>query len=144
MLEASAPVIPPGVPEGMDVILAAVFPVLEVDAQLERGLRSGHEFLLTDAEQPVEMDQRWNGGLAHAHGADLVGLDELDVEHLAQSLRDRGGDHPSGGAAPCDHDLADGLVLQDASSNDCCAVVGVSDRGVPCCRVPRSARLKEC
>src|SRR5688572_2889837 len=92
MLEACGPMILARDAEGMNVVLAQIFrrrvaPVLELDTQLERGLRRGHEFLLVDLEQAVEGDQGGNRRLADTHGTDLVGLDQLDVEHLAQRLR---------------------------------------------------------
>jgi hypothetical protein len=98
--------------EGMEVVLADVAPVLELDAELEGGLRGGHELLLVDAQQLVVGEQRRDGGLADADGADLVGLDEPDVERLAEHLGQQGGDHPAGGAAPGDDDAADGLGAQ--------------------------------
>src|SRR5690606_19455617 len=99
-------------PEGMDVALARCLPALERDAQLDRALRGGEVFLLAYPEQAVEGAQRRDRGLAHADRADLLRLDQGDVQHLAERARQRGGGHPAGGSAPGDHHATDGSVGQ--------------------------------
>jgi hypothetical protein len=110
VLEAGGPVVGAGQAEGVDIVLAARAPALEADAQLEGGVGGGHEFLLADVEQAVEVDQARDGRLAYAHGADLVGFDQGDVEHLAERARERRRGHPAGRAAAGDDDAAHLLV----------------------------------
>jgi len=110
VLEAGRPVVLAGHPEAVEVVLADVAPAFEVDAQLEHGLRLGHELLLVDAAQLVEGQQRRDRGLADADGADLVGLDQRDGQALAQRLGQARGCHPAGGAAAGDDDAAHGLA----------------------------------
>ena len=111
VLEARGPVVLAREPEGVDVVLPHVAPVLEADAELEGGLRGGHELLFVDVEQLVEGQQRGDRGLAHAHGADLVGLDQADVQRLAQRLAQAGRHHPAGRAAAGDDDAPHALAV---------------------------------
>ena len=104
--------------EGMDVRVPRPGPVHELDAELDAGLRGAHEFVLVDLHGPVEVADRRNRGLAHAHGADLIGLDELDViGHTLRHPRERGRGHPAGGAAADDHDFSN-FALHLSSSPD--------------------------
>ena len=103
MLEARRPVVLAGGAEGVNVVFAAVAPIFKSDAELERGLRGGHELLLVDSQQAMKRHERRNGRLAHAHGADLIGLHQPDVEQLAERFRQTRGHHPARGAAAGDH-----------------------------------------
>jgi hypothetical protein len=53
-----------------------------------------------------------------------VGLDQRDVEHLAEGARQRRRGHPAGGAAAGDHDAADGLVLLFHDVSCLCFLIG--------------------
>jgi hypothetical protein len=108
VLEACGPVVLAGLAEAVEVVPAHLAPALEPDAQLEGGLRGGHEGLFVYAQQAVEGLQRRDGRLAHAHGADLVGLDQRDVQQRAQRLGQPCSDHPACGATACDDDTPDG------------------------------------
>ena len=73
--------------ERMDVRCAQPRPVHELDAELEAGLRRAHELVLVDPHRAVEIHDRRNRGLAHADGADLVRLDQLDrIRHAGSML----------------------------------------------------------
>src|SRR5262245_2644986 len=89
----------------MNVRIADVRPVLEPDAELERCSGRAHELLLVDAQQLVGHTHRWNGGFPDSDGADLLRLDERDVEQLAELLRNGGRRHPTGSAAAGDDDF---------------------------------------
>jgi hypothetical protein len=78
-------------------------PVLELYAELECDLGLAHEVPLVDAQQLVESAQQRDGGLAHAHRADLIRLDQADVEVLAHQLAQCSSSHPAGGPAADDH-----------------------------------------
>jgi hypothetical protein len=58
----------PNSPNWWKVAVADGAPVLEFDAELERGLRGLDEIPLVDAKDLVIELQRGNGGFAHAHG----------------------------------------------------------------------------
>ena len=110
MLKARGPVVLARRAEGVDVVLAAVAPVLEADAELESALRGGHELLLVDLQQAMESHERRNGRFADAHGTDLVGLDQPDVEQLAERFRQPRGHHPARRATAGDHHAANAVL----------------------------------
>ena len=109
VLETSAPVIVTRGAEGVEVVLPNVLPVLEIDAELEGGVRGRHELRLVDAEQVVEGVQCRDRRLAHADGADFLGLHQLDIELLAQQLAHEGGHHPAGSTSASDDHTMEGL-----------------------------------
>ncbi len=91
--------------EGMHIAVTRQIPAAKLDAELERALRLAHEVRFVEAQQLVEVAQRRQGRFAHAHGADLVGLDQRHRVALGmQHLRAGGGTHPAGGAAADDDD----------------------------------------
>ena len=53
-------------------------------AELERGLGGAHELLLVEIEQAMERLDRGKRRLADTHRADLLGLDQRDVEQLTE------------------------------------------------------------
>src|SRR5205085_11747593 len=65
-------------PERMEVAVAELAPVHELDAELERRPGLADEIVLVDSDQRVEAEQGRDGGLADADDADLLGLDQRD------------------------------------------------------------------
>ena len=96
--------------KGVHVAVAQPRPVDKLDSQLEGGVGLPDEIGLVDTEEFVEQQDRRDRGLADAHRADRVGLDQGGLVILRPGdLRQGGGSHPAGGAAPDDDDIADAL-----------------------------------
>ena len=70
--------------ERVDVAIADLAPVFEQDAQLEGGLGGAHERRLVDPQQGVEGARRGDGRLPDADRADVLGLDQGDVQQRAE------------------------------------------------------------
>src|SRR5690348_14186102 len=87
----------------MDVAIPEPRPVLEGDAELDRAARDAEEFALIEVDDLVEDTHGRERGLADAHGADLLGLDQCDVHERTELLRKRRRHAPAGGTASCDH-----------------------------------------
>jgi hypothetical protein len=98
--------------ERVEIAGAGRAPVDELDAELERALGRGDELVLVDAEHPVESDQRRDGRLADADGADLLGFDQRDLgDAVVEEAREGRRGHPAGGAAADDDDIADRMFV---------------------------------
>src|SRR5437899_9188700 len=66
--------------EGMHVTLSEAGPVDELDPELVGGVRRTDEVVLVDFQQAVEQEDLRDRRLADPDGADLVGLDQLDLK----------------------------------------------------------------
>jgi len=97
--------------EAVEEAVADVAPVLELDAQLERGLGLADKVDLVQAQRGVVVAYGRQGGFADAHRADLRRFDQHHLAALAQPLHQRRRGHPACRAAADDHDLAYGFVL---------------------------------
>src|SRR5438270_11540414 len=73
-------------PERMDVAVALARPVLERNAELERGARGANEIDLVDAHILMESAGGRDRGLADADSPDLVRFDERDVDQRTELL----------------------------------------------------------
>src|SRR5579875_3424472 len=88
----------------MDVAVADLAPVVELDAELERAIGFSDEFRLIDFQQAVEGREVRNGGLADADRANLLRFYQDDIDRATEGLGDRGGTHPSRGSTADDGD----------------------------------------
>src|SRR5690606_34124903 len=116
VLEVGHPGRRSGDAECVEIAVAVTAPVLEGNAQLEARPGRADELTFVDPEQPVEGARSRDGGFTDADRADLVGLDEDNLEQRPQLPRQRGGGEPTGGSAAGNHDLLYGLPFQDDPS----------------------------
>src|SRR6186713_1963357 len=101
--------------ELVEVAMSRLAPVLELDAELEAGLRGLHEVPLVDAEHLVEELQRGDGGFADTDGADFFRLDQRDALRILHGVRQCGSGHPAGRAAADDYVMHGVIVAYDPS-----------------------------
>ena len=86
--------------EGVEIAVVRTTPALELDAELDRSVGLAEELAGIDAQIAVEVEDRRDGCLADADRADDLGFDQLDFHRAARDVRQRGGGHPAGRAAP--------------------------------------------
>ena len=86
--------------ERVDVAFAEAAEVAEIDAQLVGRVGGPDERVLVDAEAFDEAADVRQGRFTDADDADVLALDQLDLDQIAEQLRQRRGAHPSGRAAP--------------------------------------------
>src|SRR5579863_819067 len=98
----------------MHVGMTHTGPIPELDAQFEGGFGLADEVVLVDPQSAYEFHDRGDRGLAHADGADLLGLDQsyAHFERL-QEFGEARSRHPAGRAAAHDGDAPDGGGIHD-------------------------------
>ena len=105
--------------ERMDVAFARPVPVLEGNGELEGAGDRAQELLLVDLQEAVERADRRYRGFADADGADLLRLDQGNVQPVAELMRQRAGGKPTSGAVARDHYLAYPAGLQCVPLDAC-------------------------
>ncbi len=105
VLEACRPAALARDAEGMNVVVADLAPVFELDGQLEGALHPGQEIRLVDLQQAMQRPERRYGRLADADRADGIGFHEHDVQVGSDEPGDGGCGGPAGGTATDDDDV---------------------------------------
>src|SRR5260221_9470684 len=90
----------------MEIAIADLTPIIELDPELKGRLRLPHELGFVDAEQVVERSDRRDRALAHADRSDRIGLNQGNLGQAAERLAQRGSGHPAGSAAARNHNSA--------------------------------------
>jgi hypothetical protein len=113
MMKAAGPAVLANDAEAVQVFVANGAPVFELDTHFEGRLRRTHEILLVYTEQLVKGAEQRNRGFADTDSADLVGLDQADIEVLAQQLAHGGRGHPARRATADDYYFSYVVAIQD-------------------------------
>lgn len=95
------------VPERMEEAIARQAPVLERDRQLEGAGHRAQELLLVDLQEAVEGADRRHSGLTDTDRADLLGLDQRDLQLVTELVRKRAAGQPTRRTATGNDHLAD-------------------------------------
>ena len=82
-------------------------PVLERDRQLEGAGHLAQELLLVNLQEAMKGADRRHGGLTDADRADLLGLDQRDLQLVTELMRQRAAGQPSRCTATGNDHLAD-------------------------------------
>src|SRR6185369_576167 len=92
--------------EAVDVAVARPQPIDELNAELERGLGTPHEFGLVQLHELVVLLDRGDGRLADADRANRLAFDQLNVIQALEQLPEERGGHPARSTAANNEDLA--------------------------------------
>ena len=103
MMEVDAFALDTEAAERVEVAVPDPAEILELDAELERGVSGAHELRFVEAEHLDEGAQVGKRRLADADDADLGRFDEPHLRRMRQLAHQRGRRHPAGGAAAEDH-----------------------------------------
>ena len=98
--------------EGVVIGVPKASPVLEFDAEFEGALRGTQELVFINTHARIEAADRWNGRFADTNDANLVRLDQGDVDDTRKHLDQGGGGHPAGSSSTNNDDLANGIRMQ--------------------------------
>ena len=71
--------------EGVNVAIAYIAPVIELDSQLKGRLSLAHKFLLIDIHQAMEIAHRGNRGFTDTHSANGIRFDQGNIQQTRQS-----------------------------------------------------------
>src|SRR5256885_15582273 len=89
----------------MNVAVAGLPPIDELDAELERALGALHELDFVELDQLVIFLDRRDRGFADSDRADRFALNQLDVVEALEQPAEQGRGHPSRSAAADDENL---------------------------------------
>ena len=118
--------------KGVNVAVALLPPVLELNAKLEAALHRRQHLALIDLQQLVELNERGDRRFAYANSADGLRLDQCDIE-LAALLEPRQHRrcHPSCSAPTDDDDVIDWIAVAHCSI---CLLVSLRLHLDECCK----------
>src|SRR3954466_895121 len=95
--------------ERMEIAVADIEPINELDPEFEGRLRRAKEFSFFDAQRSVERQDGRNRSFANTYRSNLVGFDQRDrILAARQGARQRSGTHPTGCTTACDDDSSNG------------------------------------
>ncbi len=92
-------------PEAVDVAVALLPPIDELDAEFEGGLGALHELDFVELDQLIVFLDRRNGRFTDADDADRFAFNQLDVVEPLEQLPEQRGGHPPGRATANDENL---------------------------------------
>ncbi len=100
--------------EGVEVTIADLTPIDELDPKLAGAASLTQKFRFGNVEHRVEAANRRDGGFAYADRADRVGFDQGDgALPIIEEPHKRCSRHPSGGAATDDYDPCKAVRVTD-------------------------------
>ena len=139
MMERNAAHLIAIVPKWMDVAVALLAPVHELNAQFKAALRGREHFALVNVEQAIEVQERGNCRFADPDRTDHFGFDQRDRDRASGAQpRQRSRSHPARRSAAHDNDVLDRHVTPVPSMRSCCHSAASRNVNVPFCACERS------